>query len=228
VTGGLPDRLLVITDRHQAAQPLEAIAAAVGEGGGRWLLLRDRDLESTARRALASRLSDIARRCGMHLSIGGDVALAAACGASVHLQMAAAVASARQSLGAAAVIGVSAHNEAEMAAAAAAGADYVTLSPIFLTASKPGYGPALGLSALAVAARRLPAVALGGIDATRAAACLAAGAAGVAVMGEVMRAAEPEAVVRALMTVCKAATGDGESTAAEPAGLVTPRQKVQP
>ena len=31
------------------------------------------------------------------------------------------------------------------------GADYVTLSPIFATASKPGYGPALGLASLAAA-----------------------------------------------------------------------------
>jgi len=78
-----------------------------------------------------------------------------------------------------------------------AGADYVTVSPVFVTASKPGYGPALGLDALGKAARLCPGpvVALGGIDAANLGACLAAGARGIAVMGEVMRAADPEATV---------------------------------
>jgi thiamine-phosphate pyrophosphorylase len=77
----------------------------------------------------------------------------------------------------------------------------VTLSPIFLTASKPGYGPAVGLAALAAAARLSPGpvVALGGIGADNIAACLAAGARGIAVMGEIMRAADPEATVRRLL-----------------------------
>ena len=83
-----------------------------------------------------------------------------------------------------------------------AGADYVTLSPIFLTGSKPGYGPALGLDALAAAAHTAPGpiIALAGIGPDNAAACIAAGARGVAVMGEIMRAADPEAIVRRLIT----------------------------
>jgi thiamine-phosphate pyrophosphorylase len=56
----LPGPLLVITDRHQAHQPLETIAAAVGRGGGRWLLFRDKDLPARERRELASRLAEIA------------------------------------------------------------------------------------------------------------------------------------------------------------------------
>jgi thiamine-phosphate pyrophosphorylase len=88
-----------------------------------------------------------------------------------------------------------------------AGADYVTISPIFLTDSKPGYGPALGLDGLraAVAAAPGPVVALAGIGATNAAACVAAGASGVAVMGEIMRAGDPEATVRALIDALSAA-----------------------
>jgi thiamine-phosphate pyrophosphorylase len=98
-------------------------------------------------------------------------------------------------------IGVSAHSAAEVAALFAAGADYVTISPIFLTDSKPGYGPALGLDGLAaaVATAKGPVVALAGINPGNARACLDAGAAGIAVMGEVMRAADPEATVRALL-----------------------------
>jgi thiamine-phosphate pyrophosphorylase len=207
----LPAPLLVITDRHQARHSLEIIAEAIGQAAGRWLLLRDKDMEGMARRALAARLGGIARRHGMHLSVSRDVDLAAEFGASVHLQTAAAVAAARQRLGGAALIGVSTHGLAEVAAAAAAGADYVTLSLIFATASKPGYGPALGIGALAAAAQLGVSVgtqvlALGGITAATAPACRDAGAGGVAVMGEVMRSDDPGGTFAGLLAACKAAT----------------------
>jgi thiamine-phosphate pyrophosphorylase len=204
----LPGPLLVITDRHQARQPLETIAAAVGRGGGRWLLFRDKDLAAPARRELATRLARVASEQDVTLSVSADAELAEAVGAAgVHLQAATAVALARERLGDA-IIGVSAHSVADVATAAAAGADYVTLSPIFLTESKPGYGPALGTAALrAAAAQRIPVLALAGITAVTAGACLAAGASGVAVMGEVMRADDPARVVRDLVAACEAAPG---------------------
>ncbi|MGH6976892.1 MAG: thiamine phosphate synthase, partial [Stellaceae bacterium] len=89
----------------------------------------------------------------------------------------------------------------DIARAETEGADYVTLSPIFATASKPGYGPALGLDELAdLAAKSLiPVLALGGVDAAAVGSCLAAGAAGVAVMGAVMAVADPRAVTSALV-----------------------------
>ncbi len=80
------------------------------------------------------------------------------------------------------LIGVSCHSVAEVERAADEGASYVFLSPIFASPSKPGYGPALGLAPLAEACRRvrIPVIALGGVDEQRAAACVAAGAAGYA------------------------------------------------
>jgi thiamine-phosphate pyrophosphorylase len=204
----LPAPLLVITDRHQATHAIETIADAVGQGGGRWLLLRDKDLEASARRNLAARLAGVARHYGMHLSISRDVDLAAEIGASVHLQSAAAVSAARQRLGCDAVIGVSAHAQSDVVAAAAAGADYVTLSPIFLTVSKPGYGPALGVAAIAPAARHgISVLALGGVTTDAIGPCVEAGAGGVAVMGEVMRSDHPGRSVGGLLAACKAATG---------------------
>jgi thiamine-phosphate pyrophosphorylase len=69
-------------------------------------------------------------------------------------------------------------------------AEFVSLSPIFPTASKPGYGPPLGLSVLGQASR--PVYALGGIDAPcRAVACIESGAYGVVVMGAITRAENP-------------------------------------
>jgi thiamine-phosphate pyrophosphorylase len=200
----LPSPLLVITDRHQARHSIEAIAEATGQAGGRWLLLRDKDLEPVERRSLAGRISVIARRHGMHLSVSRDVELAAEFGASVHLQSAAAVGAARQRLGPGAIIGVSAHVRADVEAAATAGADYVTLSPIFVTSSKPGYGPALGVGALgAVAKAGIAVVALGGVTAVVARPCLDAGAAGVAVMGDIMRSGDPGRSVGNLLAALK-------------------------
>jgi thiamine-phosphate pyrophosphorylase len=204
----LPGPLLVITDRHQARHSLETIAVAVGRGGGRWLLLRDKDLAAQERRDLAGRLARIAAEHRFALSVSADVELAAAVAAAgIHLQAAAQVAPARQHLGGGAIIGVSAHTLADVAAAADAGADYATLSPIFLTESKPGYGPALGAAALhAAAAHGIPVLALGGVTARTAGACLAGGACGLAVMGEVMRADDPARTVGDLMRLCKVAT----------------------
>jgi thiamine-phosphate pyrophosphorylase len=202
----LPGPLLVITDRHQARHSIETLAAAVGRGGGRWLLLRDKDLAREARRDLALRLAKIAAEHGFALSISTDIELAAVAGAGVHLQAAAAVAAARRRLGSAAIIGVSAHGLDDVVAAAAAQADYVTLSPIFLTASKPDYGPALGIAALRAAAEReIPVLALGGVTAETAGACLAAGARAVAAMGEIMRADDPAGIVGDLVRACEGA-----------------------
>ncbi len=202
----LPSPLLVITDRHQARHSVAAIAEEVGQGGGRWLLLRDKDLEPRERRDLAARLAKIARRHGMRLSVSRDVALAAEYGASVHLQSAAAVGAARQRLGPGALVGVSAHSFDDVAAAAAAGANYVTLSPIFLTSSKPGYGPALGVAAIGRAADLgISIIALGGVTTDLLRPCIDAGAAGIAVMGEIMRSDEPGRIVRGLLAACKAA-----------------------
>jgi len=207
----LPAWLLLVTDRHQAAQPLEDIVGEAVAAGARWVWLRDRDLPSAERRALAERLLALTRAHGARLCVGGDVELAADIGADgVHLPAdssfgacpnrrtdghfagtrVAPIAAARARLGERALIGVSAHSDTEVAAAAAAGADYATLSPIFATASKPGYGPALGVAALTRSGRYgLPVLALGGVTVERVEKCMHASAAGIAVMGEVMRAA---------------------------------------
>jgi thiamine-phosphate pyrophosphorylase len=72
---------------------------------------------------------------------------------------------------------------------------------VFLTESKPGYGPAIGLDGLAVAAAAAigPVIALAGITPANTGSCLKAGAAGAAVMGEVMRSSDPETIVRAFL-----------------------------
>jgi thiamine-phosphate pyrophosphorylase len=193
--------LLVISDRGQARRPLTQIAEAVFRGGGRWFSLREKDLPADERRALLAELVELGRTYGALVMAHDDVEAVVATGAGgIHLPSGSDPGSARLRLPPA-LIGVSAHSGAEAAAALRAGADYATVSPIFLTDSKPGYSPALGLDGLAraVAGAPGPVVALGGITSANAADCRVAGAAGIAVMGEVMRAADPEAVVRALL-----------------------------
>ena len=193
--------LLVISDRSQARRPLSEIAAAAFVGGCRWFSLREKDLPDAERRQLLAELVALGRRFGATVTVHEDTDAAIATGAAgVHLPDGADPAAARLRLPRG-LIGVSAHTPAQAAALLAAKADYVTLSPIFPSPSKPEYGPPLGLGALRDAAAQTSGaiVALAGIDEDNAAACLAAGAAGVAMMGEIMRAADPEATVRRLL-----------------------------
>jgi thiamine-phosphate pyrophosphorylase len=198
----LPDPpFLVISDRSQARRPLIEIAEAVFRAGCRWFSLREKDLPAAQRRDLLRELVTLGHRFGASVAAHDDIEAALAVGADgVHLPGGGDPAEARRRLPTG-LIGVSAHVPQEAAAQLEAGADYVTLSPIFLTASKPGYGPAVGIDALAAASRLSSGavIALGGIDADNITACLAAGARGIAVMGEIMRAADPEATVHRLI-----------------------------
>jgi thiamine-phosphate diphosphorylase len=191
------DRLLLLTDRASCAGPLPDTVAAAVAFGARAVVLREKDLPAPARARLAEELREILDPVGGRLIMAGPVGPD-----GVHLAARDPFPTPRPGL-----VGRSCHDAAELAAARDEGCDYVTLSPIFPTASKPGYGPALGTATLASMIRALvasssasrgdrsaPAVyALGGVLPAQVAACLAAGARGVAVMGPVMR--EPHLVV---------------------------------
>lgn len=100
-----------------------------------------------------------------------------------------------------ALIGLSTHSLAELGEAATLKADFATLSPIYPTPSKPGYGPALGIDILKDVAAdiSLPVYALGGITPERVHQCIISGASGVAVMGGIMRARAPGDATRAYL-----------------------------
>ena len=74
--------------------------------------------------------------------------------------------------------------------------DRLLVSPFFPSFSKPGYGPssqfpAADLRAALALPRRAEVIALGGIDASRIAACRELGFDGVAVLGAIWQAADP-------------------------------------
>jgi len=206
----LPDPpLLLITDRSQVRGDLVEVAAAACAGGIRWVSLREKDLPQAGQVALLQRLRAVVAPFGVRLTLHGSADLAAAAGADgVHLPGGGDPAEARARLGADALVGISVHGLAE-ARALAPGADYITASPVFGTSSKPGYGPALGLEGLRamVQAAPAPVLALAGIDAGNAGACRGAGAAGIAIMGGLMRADDPAREARDLVAAWRAGAG---------------------
>lgn len=82
------------------------------------------------------------------------------------------------------LLGLSAATVDEALDAEARGASYVGAGPVWPTSSKEDADPAIGLEGLReiCAAVSIPVVAIGGIDASNARACIEAGAAGVAVI----------------------------------------------
>lgn len=199
----LPEpRLLLITDRMQTRRHLADVVEEACAGGCRWVSLREKDLPNAEQVALLAALRAVTKRFRARLILHGDPTLAEAAKADgVHLPEGGNAAQARAILGVHALIGLSVHRLDEARAADPAVLDYITVSPVFLTASKPGHGPALGLAGLAsfALASRCPVIALGGIGAAEVAPCLKFGAAGVAIMGGVMRADDPSVAMRKVL-----------------------------
>lgn len=173
-----PPQLLVLTDRSQCAAALIDVVGAAVDAGARAVVLREKDLPETKRLRLAEHLTRILD------PVDGLLIVAGRRGDAVHLAARDVFPTRRPEL-----VGRSCHSSEEVAAASAEGCDYVTVSPMFATASKPGYGPGLGLAGLAAltAEATPPTYALGGVHPPDVADCVAAGASGVAVMGPVMR-----------------------------------------
>lgn len=205
----LPDPpLVLVTDRGQARRPLPAIVAAALDAGCRWVSLREKDLPEDEQIILARRFLPMARAAGARLLLHGEASLAKLAGSDgVHLPAGADAAAARALLGAQKLVGVSIHTVTEAVAVDPACVDYALAGPAFETPSKPGYGPEIGRKGLADIARAapVPVLAIGGINAARIGELIAAGAAGVAVMGGVMRAADPAQEVRGLIATLNGA-----------------------
>jgi thiamine monophosphate synthase len=186
-----PGGIVVVTDRRLARRPLVEVVAAAVDGGARWVVLREKDLPRDERLALAAALRALLAPVGGTLIVAGPDPLG---GAAVHL-----AAAGPYPPPAVALVGRSCHDRTELRRISTE--HYVTVSPVFPTPSKPGYGPLLGPQGLArlVRCSPVPVLALGGVaSAEQAAACRAAGAAGVAVMGAIMRSPDPTELVREL------------------------------
>jgi thiamine-phosphate pyrophosphorylase len=168
--------LLVLTDRTRCRDSLTATLEVAVAHGARAVVLREKDLPPVARARLIREVRAAVEPAAV-LIVAGTV------GDRIHLAAADAFPTPRPVLA-----GRSCHDAAEVAAARAEDCDYVTVSPIRPTPSKPGYGPPLGFPGLAAIIPGAPPVyALGGVRPQDVPGCLAVGARGVAVMGPVMR-----------------------------------------
>jgi thiamine-phosphate pyrophosphorylase len=176
---------------------LLATVEAALKGGVRAVQLREKDLSAAELLPLAMELRGLTRRFAARLLINDRIDVALAVDADgVHLGgHSLPIAVARCLLGAEKLIGVSTHHAWEIALAAAAGADFVTFGPVFVTPSKAGFGPPLGVGALRTACTKgqLPVFALGGIKTNHLPELTDSGAHGIAVVSAIISAPDPHA-----------------------------------
>jgi len=201
------NRLHAIVDvdasRRARLHPLD-VARAFLAGGARLLQLRAKALDSHAFLELADALVAAARPYDASVIINDrvDIALLAAA-AGVHVgQDDLPPRAVRHLLGDERIVGFSTHTVAQIEAAVREPVSYVAIGPVFGTTSKDtGYDP-IGLELVATAAKlagSIPVVAIGGITLENASSVISAGAASVAVIGDLLATGDPERRVRAFL-----------------------------
>jgi thiamine-phosphate pyrophosphorylase len=166
-------RLYLITDRK--AVPDNSLDERVKQalaGGVRLVQLREKDLPEAALLSLAGALRRACDEFGARLIINRNLDVALECGADgLHIGAADidGISKIKQRSTKEFLVGVSTHSVAEALAAQMAGADFVTLGPVYFTPSKTGMGEPLGPEEVGRGAKqcRIPVFALGGVDETR-------------------------------------------------------------
>ncbi len=152
--------------------------------------LREKDLGDQEFFDLAAPIAELCKVYSARLFVSSRVEIALNLGVS-GLHLPASTPSIEQikiQTGESLLIGCSIHSLGEARAREKDGADFVTYSPIFPTASKPDYGPTVGLKKLGdlTSSIEIPVFALGGVSPDRVPECIDAGAHGVAVMSGLM------------------------------------------
>lgn len=199
----LPSRLYAIVDPLDTERDPIDLARAMLAGGARLLQLRLKGTATGDLLATAERMRELTAAAGATFIVNDRADVARACGADgVHLgQDDLPIEAARAVLGAGPIVGFSTHNETQLAAAHARGADYLAFGPIFATTSKRNPDPVVGCERVR-AVRALttgPLVAIGGITAGTARAVLDAGADAIAVIAALVRAPDVERATAELL-----------------------------
>jgi thiamine-phosphate pyrophosphorylase len=191
-------RLYFVTDGEIEDTALEAALI----GGVDMVQLRDRTLDDAAlvRRAGAWRELCDRHHALLWINDRPDLAMAAHAD-GVHVgQEDMPVEQVRNAVGQDLLIGVSTHSVEQLDAAIAAGADQLSVGPVWETPTKPGR-PAAGLDYVRAAAARRPPqpwFAIGGIDGSNAEQVLQAGAERIVVVRAIREAANPQAAAEGL------------------------------
>lgn len=195
-------RLYLVAPARIRAGRLADHIGALAAAGVDIVQLRDRSLDPATLAEEARACADACARAGILFIVNDDPVLARDCGADgVHVgQEDMAPAAVRALLGPDRLIGRSTRGGDMLAAAAAEGADYASVGPIWATPTKPGR-PATGLTAPAAAAAAAPSIpwfAIGGIDARRIGRVAAVGATRAVVVRAIADAPDPAEAARDL------------------------------
>jgi thiamine-phosphate pyrophosphorylase len=180
-----------------------ALAEAFLRGGARLIQLRDKSVMSSERLSLADDLVRRARAAGAEIVINDRADIARLSGADgVHVgQDDLMVDDARAVVGERAIVGLSTHDETQIAAAARTSASYIAVGPIYGTSTKDTGYSARGLDLVRLArASGKAVVAIGGITPERARDVIAAGASSVAIISDLLTD-DPEARVREFLRI---------------------------
>lgn len=201
-------RLYLVADPDHVDGDLVSAVDEALSGGVTCVQLRAKALSDLELYRLAVGLRERCDQSGALFIVNDriDIALATG-GGGVHLGVDdLPVEAARALAGPEFVIGYSPAEEAEVPIARLRGADYLGVGPVYGTRTKLDAGAAIGLVALQrrVTAAQIPVVAIGGMTAENAAAAIAAGAAGVAVVSAILRAGDPRSAASALLSVVNA------------------------
>ena len=199
----LPIRPFVypITDRSLAgAVSISALVELLCLAGARIIQLREKGLPTGEFRELAIEAVKTAHRFGSTLLVNDRPDIALYSGADgVHLgDEDLPPGAARELLGAELIIGVSCHSFEDVRSADLLPVDYIAVGPVFPTHTKELRYPVVGLDLVrqARAITKKPLVAIGGITADNAVQVIAAGAAGLAVISDLMVPGEVETRTR--------------------------------
>ncbi len=193
-------RLLLITDSTVCADLPPAVAAAL-EGGVRHVLLREKGMAAAELTALARELRRLTTAQGACLLIHDRLDLALAVAADgIHLPDNGLETAEVRRLWPQGLVGRSCHSVESARRAGQAGADFVTLSPLFATLSHPGQPP-LGATRFAALRANIPGpvLALGGIHAGNAAEAMGTGADGIALIRGILNAPDPRRAAETLV-----------------------------
>ncbi len=204
-------RLYFVCDALPRGEEPEPLLQAALTGGVDIVQLREKKLDEEA---IERSAHTFRRLCDTHSAlfiVNDDPFLARSCDADgVHLgQDDMPVEKARELLGPDAIIGLSTHSEQQIAAAAAAPVDYISVGPIWETPTKqgrPGVGTGLVEHAAGNAAQ--PFFAIGGVDPGNAAEVIAAGARRIGAVRAIRDSETPQAAAEALRDAL-AAIGQG-------------------
>jgi thiamine-phosphate pyrophosphorylase len=187
-------RLYFVCEALPRGENPEALLQAALGGGVDIVQLREKKLDREQIERSAQTYRRLCDTYSVLFVVNDDPYLAQACNADgVHLgQDDMPAPEARAILGPEAIIGLSTHSEEQLAAAAAAPVDYVSVGPIWETPTKEGRpGVGLGLVEHAAAAARHPFFAIGGIDLSNVDQVVAAGAHRLGVVRAIHDAVDP-------------------------------------